>query len=91
MKACKSLLGSGGGWGHHSLPTILALATGAMLRGARSVYDIARSGGDQHPAALAMLGLTSKKLLRVATFRRTFGELDPTPIETAVSSWAELR
>jgi hypothetical protein len=73
----------------HPLPVILALATCAMLCGARSLYAIAQWGRDQEPWFLAQLGLTREKSPCVATLHRVFTKLDLDAFEQALRRWAE--
>lgn len=73
----------------HPLPVILALATCAMLCGARSLYAIAQWGRDQEPEFLALLGLTRAKSPCVATLHRVFTKLDLDAFEGALRRWAE--
>lgn len=73
----------------HPLPMILAVATAAMLCGARSLYAIAQWGRDQQPDVLAALGLTRAQSPCVATFHRVFVKLDPARFEEALGHWAE--
>lgn len=73
----------------HPLPVILAIATAAMLCGARSVYAIAQWGRDQPPDLLRGLGLTRKQSPCVATFHRVFVRLDAAAFEQALGRWAE--
>jgi hypothetical protein len=73
----------------HPLSVILALATCAMLCGARSLYAIAQWGRDQEPGFLAQLGLTREKSPCVATLHRVFTKLDPEAFEQALGRWAK--
>ncbi len=72
----------------HSLPAILALATAAMLCGARSLYAIAQWGRDQEPELIRSLGFTHKKTPCVATLHRVFVGLDVVAFESALGTWA---
>lgn len=72
----------------HPLPAILALATAAMLCGARSLYAIAQWGRDQQPELLAALGFTRKTTPCVATLHRVFTRLDVVAFEAALRDWA---
>jgi len=74
----------------HSLPVILAIATAAMLCGARSIYAVAQWGRDQKPELLKTLGLTRQQSPCVATFHRVFVRLDLVAFERALGRWAEL-
>ena len=52
------------------IATILALATCAMLCGARSLYAIAQWGRDQGGATAQLLGFSQEKTPCVATLHR---------------------
>ena len=73
----------------HPLPAILALATAAMLSGARSLYAIAQWGRVQPPAVVATLGFTRERTPTVSTLHLVFRDLDATAFETALSQWAQ--
>jgi hypothetical protein len=73
----------------HPLPVLLALATAAMLCGARSLYAIAQWGRDQQPETLRALGLIRAQAPCVATYHRVFVKLDPAAFEQALGRWAE--
>jgi len=73
----------------HCLTAILALATCAMLCGARSLYAIAQWGRDQEPALLAALGFTRTQSPCVATIQRVFVRLDTADFERALRQWAQ--
>jgi len=73
----------------HPLPAILALATAAMLCGARSLYAIAQWGRDQEPELTAALGFKRKKTPCVATLHRVFVHLDAAAFEAALRRWAK--
>jgi membrane protease YdiL (CAAX protease family) len=89
VKAFQGFPDPQGNGGQHPLPAILALATCAMLCGARSVNDVAQWGRDQDPETLMMFGLTNKKRPGAPTYHRIFSELDPAAFEAAVLDWAE--
>lgn len=72
----------------HPLPAILALATAAMLSGARSLYAIAQWGRLQPPAVVAALGFTRTQTPAVSTLHLVFRDLDATAFETALNQWA---
>jgi hypothetical protein len=72
----------------HPLPAVLALATAAMLSGARSLYAIAEWGRLQEPAAVRALGFTREQTPCVATLHLLFKELDAAAFEAAVAEWA---
>jgi hypothetical protein len=78
----------------HSLPAILALATAAMLSGARSLYAIFQWGRLQPPAIVIILGFSRqngqpRKTPGVATLHRVFKRLDIAQFETALRGWAQ--
>src|SRR5260370_39094574 len=56
----------------HPFPAVLALATVAMLCGARSLYAIAQWGREHPEAVVRPLGFTREQTPRVATRRRVF-------------------
>ena len=68
----------------HSLGAILALATCAMLCGARSLYAIAQWGRDQGGATAQLLGFSQEKTPCVATLHRVFKGLDVAAFEAEV-------
>ncbi len=72
----------------HPLPAILALATAAMLSGARSLYAIAQWGRLQPPAVVAALGFTRTRTPTVSTLHLVFRDLDAAAFEGALSQWA---
>ena len=76
------------------LPAILALATAAMLSGARSLYAIFQWGRLQPPAIVTILGFTRqngqpRKTPSVATLHRVFKRLDIVQFEAALGNWAQ--
>lgn len=73
----------------HPLPAVLALATAAMLSGARSLYAMAQWGRLQDPAVIAVLGFTRAQTPAVATLHYLFRRLDATAFETALRAWAQ--
>jgi hypothetical protein len=73
----------------HPLPAILALATVAMLCGARSLYAIAQWGREQPEAIVQTLGFTRQQTPGVATLHRVFKALDVEAFEAALASWAQ--
>ena len=73
----------------HSLPAILALATAAMLSGARSLYAIFQWGRLQEPEVVHALGFTREKTPSVSTLHRVFSRLDVNTFETALGTWAQ--
>ena len=73
----------------HPLPAILALATVAMLCGARSLYAIAQWGREQPDEVIQALGFTREQTPGVATLHRVFKGLDAQQFEQALSGWAQ--
>jgi len=78
----------------HSLPAILALATAAMLSGARSLYAICQWGRLQPPQVVVALGFITKNgqprpAPCVATLHRVFKRLDMVSFEAALQEWAQ--
>ena len=73
----------------HPLPAILALATAAMLSGARSLYAMAQWGRLQDPAVLAGLGFTREKTPAVSTLHLVFRRIDVAAFEAALQAWAQ--
>lgn len=71
----------------HPLPAILALATSAMLSGARSLYAIAQWGRVQPPEVVRALGFTRPQTPAVATLHYTFKTLDVEAFEQALQQW----
>ena len=77
----------------HSLPAILALATAAMISGARSLYAISQWGRLQPPQVVITLGFVKKNgqpnpTPCVATLHRVFRRLDIVRFEAALKDWA---
>ena len=70
----------------HSLGAILALATCAMLCGARSLYAIAQWGRDQGGATAQLLGFSQEKTPCVATLHRVSKGLDVEAFEAEVGN-----
>ena len=75
----------------HPLPAILALATAAMLAGARSLYAIAQWGRLQDPAVVHALGFTRERTPTVSTLHLVFKALDVAAFEVALSRWAQAQ
>lgn len=73
----------------HPLPAVLALATTAMLCGARSLYAIAQWGRLQPPAVVAALGFTRQRTPAVSTLHQVFSQLDVAAFEAALATWAQ--
>src|SRR3990172_6713579 len=74
----------------HPLAAMLALATAAMLSGAKSLYAIAQWGRLQEPEVVRALGFTRKKSPCVATLHLLFKDLDVAYFEEALREWAQL-
>ena len=72
----------------HPLPALLALATAAMLSGARSLYAIAQWGRLQPPGVVEALGFTRARTPCVATLHLAFKALDARAFEAALARWA---
>lgn len=75
----------------HPLSAILALATAAMLSGARSLYAIGQWGRLQRTETLRALGFTRSATPSVSTLHVVFRGLDVAAFETALSTWAQAR
>jgi hypothetical protein len=73
----------------HPLPAVLALATAAMLSGARSLYAIAQWGRLQPHATLQGLGFTREKTPAVSTLHAVFRDLDAAAFAAALARWAQ--
>src|SRR3990172_9536559 len=73
----------------HPLPAILALATAAMLCGARSLYAIAQWGRLQEPAIVKALGFSRERTPAVSTLHLVFKDLDAVAFEAALRAWAQ--
>lgn len=73
----------------HPLPAMLALATAAMLSGARSLYAIGQWGRLQRPEVLRALGFTRPATPSVSTIHMVFQRLDVAAFEAALASWAQ--
>jgi hypothetical protein len=73
----------------HPLPAILALATVAMLCGARSLYAIAQWGREQPEVVVRTLGLARGQTPGVARLHRVFKALDVEQFETVLGQWAQ--
>ena len=72
----------------HPLPAILALATAAMLSGARSLYAIAQWGRCQPAEVRAALGFTHAPTPAVSTLHLVFKRVDARAVEEALAGWA---
>lgn len=73
----------------HPLPALLALATAAMLEGARSIDAIAQWGRLQPPAVVRALGFTRDRSPCGATFHLVCKALDVVAFEAALAAWAQ--
>ncbi len=73
----------------HPLVALLALASAAMLCGARAYDAIAEWGRNYDPAFLAALGFTRQSAPCGATFFQVFRKLDRTDFEARLGTWAE--
>jgi DDE_Tnp_1-associated len=73
----------------HPVPAILALATVAMLLGARSRYAMAQWGGEQPAEVVQALGFTRGRTPGVATLHRVFKALDVGAFEAVLAAWAQ--
>jgi hypothetical protein len=78
----------------HPLAAILALATAAMLSGARSLYAISQWGRIQPPEIVEVLGFVKrngkeKRTPCVATLHRVFKRLDIVSFEAKLRDWAK--
>ena len=71
----------------HSLGAILALATCAMLCGARSLYAIAQWGGTKGVLRRSFWGSARRRHPCVATLHRVFKGLDVAAFEAEVGNW----
>src|SRR5262249_30488778 len=73
----------------HPLPAVLALATVAMLCGARSLYAMAQWGREQPETVVQALGFTRQQTPGVATLHRVFKALDIDVFEAVLGQWAQ--
>lgn len=73
----------------HPLPAVLALATAAMVSGARSLYAMAQWGREQPGAVVRALGFTRERTPSVSTLHEVFKALDVGAFEAALARWAE--
>lgn len=71
----------------HPLPAVLALATAAMLSGARSLYAIAQWGRLQPAEVVQALGFTRPRTPSVAMLHYTFKAVDAVAFEAALQRW----
>jgi hypothetical protein len=70
------------------LPAVVALATVAMLCGARSLYASAHWGRAQPEAVVQALGFTRRQTPGVATLQRVFKALEVDVFEAVLAQWA---
>lgn len=75
----------------HPLPAILALASVAILSGARSLYAIAQFGRDRGQAFAHALGFTRDVPPCCATLHYLFAALDHKAFEKAIRRWTKGR
>ena len=73
------------------LPALLALATAAMLHGARSLDAIAHWGRLQEPGVVQALGFTRAQTPAVSTLPLVFKDLDVAAFAAALRRWAQQR
>ncbi len=73
----------------HPLPAILALAVGAMLCGARSLYAISQWGRDQGSPVVQALGFTRDRTPCVSTLHEVFSRLDRESYERVLGGWLQ--
>ena len=71
----------------HPLPAVLALATAAMLAGARSLYAIAQWGRLQPVEVVRALGFSRPRTPSVAMLHYTFKAVDAAAFEAALQEW----
>ena len=73
---------------HYRLPARLALATAAMLAGARSLYASSQWGRLQPPAVQRALGFLKEDMPAATTLHDVFKRLDTASFEAALHVWA---
>jgi hypothetical protein len=73
---------------HYPLPALLALATAAMLAGARSLYAISQWGRLQPPEVRRALGFPDGGMPAATTLHYVFKRLDTPQFEAALQVWA---
>lgn len=71
----------------HPLPAVLALATAAMLSGARSLYAIAQWGRLQPVEVVRALGFTRTRTPSAAMLHYTFKAVEVAAFEAALQQW----
>lgn len=72
----------------HPLPAVLALASAAMMCGARSLYAIAQWGRDHGQPMARKLGLERHGTPAVSTLHEIFSRLDHAAFEACLHRWA---
>lgn len=78
-------------WHHgrrYALPTLLTLATAAMLAGARSLYAISQWGRLQPEVVRHALGFVEGDMPAATTLHYVFKRLDVASFEAALQAWA---
>lgn len=73
----------------HPLPAVLALATTAMLCGARSLSALAQWGRLQPPAVGRALGFTRERTPAVSPLHQVFSHLAVGAFEATLATWAQ--
>ncbi len=73
---------------HYPLSALLALATAAMLAGARSLYAISQWGRLQPPEVQRALGFLKGDMPAATTLHYVFKRLDVASFEAALQEWA---
>jgi len=73
----------------HPLAAIFAMATAAMLSGARSLYAIFQWGWLQDPEVIPSLGFSREKTPSVSTLHRVFSRLELSSFESTLPAWAQ--
>jgi hypothetical protein len=71
----------------HPLPAVLALATAAMLSGARSLYAMAQWGRLQPVEVVQAVGFTRTRTPAVAMLHDPFKAVDVAACEAALHAW----
>jgi hypothetical protein len=72
----------------YPLPALLALATAAMLAGARSLYAISQWGRLQPEPVRRALGFPDEDMPAATTLHYTFKRLEVAGFEAALQEWA---
>ena len=73
----------------HAVAAMLALATAAMLSGARSLLAITGWGRAQDAATVRALGFARGRTPAIGTLHTLFRRLDAEAVEAAVRAWAQ--